>query len=185
MSVRFVVDMNYVISRLGFVIDFLSKATLLGFMAGAAVIVSLQQLKGLLGIVHFTSKMQLVPVLSSVFHQRNEVDSTWESWKKYLKVTFKHSQTCLSKTDHWFTCWAVVLANHCYGSLFSALLIDNKENRTSCSSCLEKYPYRSYRSMTLKIFIMTAEHEKTKTILDFSSFPISISYLINNSSRLT
>lgn len=76
MSVRFVVDMNYVISRLGFVIDFLSKATLLGFMAGAAVIVSLQQLKGLLGIVHFTSKMQLVPVLSSVFHQRNEVDST-------------------------------------------------------------------------------------------------------------
>ncbi|CAI9773630.1 unnamed protein product [Fraxinus pennsylvanica] len=58
--------------RLGFVIDFLSKATLLGFMAGAAVIVSLQQLKGLLGIVHFTSKMQLVPVLSSVFQQRNE-----------------------------------------------------------------------------------------------------------------
>ncbi|KAL8537577.1 hypothetical protein ACS0TY_012629 [Phlomoides rotata] len=58
--------------RLGFVIDFLSKATLLGFMAGAAVIVSLQQLKGLLGIVHFTTKMQLVPVLASVFHHRDE-----------------------------------------------------------------------------------------------------------------
>ncbi|KAH6782139.1 sulfate transporter 3 [Perilla frutescens var. frutescens] len=58
--------------RLGFVIDFLSKATLVGFMAGAAVIVSLQQLKGLLGIVHFTTKMQLVPVLSSVFHHRDE-----------------------------------------------------------------------------------------------------------------
>ncbi|KAI3455401.1 hypothetical protein Pfo_012064 [Paulownia fortunei] len=58
--------------RLGFVIDFLSKATLVGFMAGAAVIVSLQQLKGLLGIVHFTSKMQLVPVLSSVFHHKDE-----------------------------------------------------------------------------------------------------------------
>ncbi|EYU21552.1 hypothetical protein MIMGU_mgv1a002572mg [Erythranthe guttata] len=58
--------------RLGFIIDFLSKATLVGFMAGAAVIVSLQQLKGLLGIVHFTTKMQLVPVLSSVFHQKNE-----------------------------------------------------------------------------------------------------------------
>ncbi|KAK8670055.1 hypothetical protein V6N13_104819 [Hibiscus sabdariffa] len=51
--------------RLGFVIDFLSKATLVGFMAGAAVIVSLQQLKGLLGIVHFTAKMQLIPVLTS------------------------------------------------------------------------------------------------------------------------
>ncbi|KAJ7011746.1 hypothetical protein NC653_001987 [Populus alba x Populus x berolinensis] len=51
--------------RLGFVIDFLSKATLVGFMSGAAVIVSLQQLKGLLGISHFTSKMQFIPVMSS------------------------------------------------------------------------------------------------------------------------
>ncbi|KAE8714710.1 putative sulfate transporter 3.4 [Hibiscus syriacus] len=63
--------------RLGFVIDFLSKATLVGFMAGAAVIVSLQQLKGLLGIVHFTSKMQLIPVLKSVFHHREEW--SWET----------------------------------------------------------------------------------------------------------
>ena len=62
-----------VIFRLGFIIDFLSKATLVGFMAGAAIIVSLQQLKGLLGIVHFTSKMQIVPVLLSVFRQKNEV----------------------------------------------------------------------------------------------------------------
>ncbi|QHN75760.1 putative sulfate transporter 3 [Arachis hypogaea] len=60
------------ILRLGFVIDFLSKATLVGFMAGAAIIVSLQQLKGLLGIVHFTSKMQIIPVLASVFKQKDE-----------------------------------------------------------------------------------------------------------------
>ncbi|XP_044487268.1 probable sulfate transporter 3.4 [Mangifera indica] len=58
--------------RLGFIIDFLSKATLIGFMAGAAVIVSLQQLKGLLGIVHFTAKMQFIPVMSSVFSHRDE-----------------------------------------------------------------------------------------------------------------
>ncbi|KAK1422463.1 hypothetical protein QVD17_25598 [Tagetes erecta] len=58
--------------RLGFVIDFLSKATLVGFMAGAAIIVSLQQLKGLLGIVHFTSKMQIIPVVSSAIQHRNE-----------------------------------------------------------------------------------------------------------------
>ncbi|CAH9115756.1 unnamed protein product [Cuscuta europaea] len=58
--------------RLGFLIDFLSKPTLLGFMSGAAVIVSLQQLKSLLGIVHFTDKMQIVPVLSSVFHHTDE-----------------------------------------------------------------------------------------------------------------
>ncbi|XVF25017.1 hypothetical protein REPUB_Repub13aG0178000 [Reevesia pubescens] len=65
--------------RLGFVIDFLSKATLVGFMAGAAVIVSLQQLKGLLGIVHFTSKMQYIPVMTSVFDHRKE----W-SWQTIM-----------------------------------------------------------------------------------------------------
>ncbi|KAL8230360.1 hypothetical protein R6Q57_000138 [Mikania cordata] len=65
--------------RLGFVIDFLSKATLVGFMAGAAVIVSLQQLKGLLGITHFTNSMQLIPVLSSALQHKNE----W-SWQTYV-----------------------------------------------------------------------------------------------------
>nr|GMD60127.1 probable sulfate transporter 3.3 [Ipomoea batatas] len=48
------------------------RATLVGFMAGAAIIVSLQQLKSLLGITHFTQQMGLVPVLSSVFHRTNE-----------------------------------------------------------------------------------------------------------------
>ncbi|KAL0717280.1 hypothetical protein Bca4012_066602 [Brassica carinata] len=48
------------------------QPTLVGFTAGAAVIVSLQQLKGLLGIVHFTGKMQFIPVMSSVFNHRSE-----------------------------------------------------------------------------------------------------------------
>ncbi|KAD4983083.1 hypothetical protein E3N88_19754 [Mikania micrantha] len=65
--------------RLGFIIDFLSKATLIGFMAGAAIIVSLQQLKALLGITHFTKEMGLVPVMSSVFHHTKE----W-SWQTIL-----------------------------------------------------------------------------------------------------
>nr|CAB3488500.1 unnamed protein product [Digitaria exilis] len=67
------------ILRLGFIIDFLSKATLVGFMAGAAIIVSLQQLKALLGITHFTTDMGLVPVMASVFHHTNE----W-SWQTIL-----------------------------------------------------------------------------------------------------
>jgi sulfate transporter 3 len=55
-------------------VDFLSKATLTGFMGGAAIIVSLQQLKGLLGIVHFTSHMGFVDVMRSVFKRHDE----WE-----------------------------------------------------------------------------------------------------------
>ncbi|KAF5198721.1 Sulfate transporter 1.1 [Thalictrum thalictroides] len=64
---------------LGFIIDFLSKATLTGFMAGSAIIVSLQQLRSLLGIVHFTKEMGIIDVLSSVFHNTNE----W-SWQTIL-----------------------------------------------------------------------------------------------------
>ncbi|XP_048542250.1 probable sulfate transporter 3.4 [Triticum urartu] len=58
--------------RLGFIVDFLSKATLTGFMGGAAVIVSLQQLKGLLGIVHFTTHMGFVDVMASVVRRHSE-----------------------------------------------------------------------------------------------------------------
>ncbi|CAN0900157.1 Probable sulfate transporter 3.4 [Linum grandiflorum] len=65
------------IFRLGFIIDFLSKATLTGFMAGVAVIVILQQLKGLFGIVHFTKQMQIIPVLKSVIQEEKEW--TWET----------------------------------------------------------------------------------------------------------
>lgn len=53
--------------RLGFLVDFLSHAAIVGFMAGAAIIIGLQQLKGLLGISHFTTKTDVVSVLESAF----------------------------------------------------------------------------------------------------------------------
>ncbi|KAG6709843.1 hypothetical protein I3842_06G152800 [Carya illinoinensis] len=52
--------------RLGFLIDFLSHAAIVGFMAGAAVTIALQQLKGLLGINNFTKKTDIVSVMRSV-----------------------------------------------------------------------------------------------------------------------
>ncbi|KAF4348444.1 hypothetical protein G4B88_026971 [Cannabis sativa] len=58
--------------RLGFILDFLSKATLIGFMAGVAILVSLQQLQGLLGLTRSTNEMQLLPVISTLFKYRNE-----------------------------------------------------------------------------------------------------------------
>ncbi|EFJ09638.1 hypothetical protein SELMODRAFT_184503 [Selaginella moellendorffii] len=62
------------ILRLGFIIDFLSHAAVVGFMAGAAITIGLQQLKGLFGITDFTTKTDIVSVLKSVFshtHQWN------------------------------------------------------------------------------------------------------------------
>ncbi|RWV84070.1 hypothetical protein BHE74_00015162 [Ensete ventricosum] len=61
--------------RLGFIVDFLSHATIVGFMAGAATVVCLQQLKGMLGLEHFTTATDLVSVLKSVFTQVHQVHS--------------------------------------------------------------------------------------------------------------
>jgi high affinity sulfate transporter 1 len=47
-------------------IDFLSHAAIVGFMAGAAITIALQQLKGLLGIKHFTTKTDIISVMKSV-----------------------------------------------------------------------------------------------------------------------
>ncbi|XP_019260377.1 PREDICTED: sulfate transporter 3.1-like isoform X2 [Nicotiana attenuata] len=65
------------IFRLGFVVDFLSHATIVGFMGGAATVVILQQLKGLLGLDHFTQSTDVISVLRSVFTQTHEW--RWES----------------------------------------------------------------------------------------------------------
>ncbi|XP_038717335.1 sulfate transporter 1.3-like [Tripterygium wilfordii] len=53
--------------RLGFLIDFLSHAAIVGFMGGAAITIALQQLKGFLGIKKFTKKTDLISVMHSVF----------------------------------------------------------------------------------------------------------------------
>ncbi|KAF8401739.1 hypothetical protein HHK36_012685 [Tetracentron sinense] len=63
--------------RLGFIVDFLSHATIVGFMAGAATVVCLQQLKGILGLEHFTHGTDLVSVMRSVFSQTHMW--RWES----------------------------------------------------------------------------------------------------------
>ncbi|GLT99580.1 hypothetical protein SLE2022_170110 [Rubroshorea leprosula] len=65
------------IFRLGFIVDFLSHATIVGFMGGAATIVCLQQLKGMLGLVHFTHETDLVSVMRSVLSQTHKW--RWES----------------------------------------------------------------------------------------------------------
>ncbi|KAK8654260.1 hypothetical protein V6N13_128231 [Hibiscus sabdariffa] len=58
--------------RLGFIVDFLSHATIVGFMSGAATVVILQQLKGILGLDHFTKSTDIISVFHSVFSQTHE-----------------------------------------------------------------------------------------------------------------
>ncbi|KAJ4727424.1 sulfate transporter 3 1 [Melia azedarach] len=63
--------------RLGFIVDFLSHAAIVGFMGGAATVVCLQQLKGILGLDHFTHSTDIVSVMRSVFTQTHQW--RWES----------------------------------------------------------------------------------------------------------
>ncbi|VAH87800.1 unnamed protein product [Triticum turgidum subsp. durum] len=52
--------------RLGFIIEFLSHAAIVGFMAGAAITIGLQQLKGFLGIAKFTKQSDIISVMESL-----------------------------------------------------------------------------------------------------------------------
>ncbi|KAK6120065.1 hypothetical protein DH2020_046195 [Rehmannia glutinosa] len=63
--------------RLGFIVDFLSHATIVGFMGGAATVVCLQQLKGILGLDRFTHETDIISVMRSVFTQTHKW--RWES----------------------------------------------------------------------------------------------------------
>ncbi|CAN1320374.1 Sulfate transporter 2.1 [Linum perenne] len=65
------------IFRLGFLVDFLSHAAIVGFMAGAAIVIGLQQLKGLLGISHFTNKTDIISVVRAIW------TSVHHSWNPY------------------------------------------------------------------------------------------------------
>ncbi|KAI7749106.1 hypothetical protein M8C21_014263 [Ambrosia artemisiifolia] len=73
------------ILRLGFVIDFLSHAAIVGFMGGAAIVIGLQQLKSLLGITHFTTKTDVVSVLEAVV---NSLGTSWYPLNFVLGCSF-------------------------------------------------------------------------------------------------
>lgn len=68
------------ILRLGFLIDFLSHAAVVGFMGGAAITIALQQLKGFLGIKKFTKKTDVISVMKSVFQS---IEHGW-NWQTIL-----------------------------------------------------------------------------------------------------
>ncbi|KAL6867673.1 hypothetical protein ACP4OV_015697 [Aristida adscensionis] len=61
-----VFQVSFGLFRLGFLVDFLSHAAIVGFMGGAAIVIGLQQLKGLLGLSHFTNNTDVVSVIKAV-----------------------------------------------------------------------------------------------------------------------
>ncbi|GLT43983.1 hypothetical protein SLA2020_179030 [Shorea laevis] len=73
------------IFRSGFLVDFLSHAAIVGFMGGAAVVIGLQQLKGLLGINHFTNKTDVISVIKAVWRS---FEHPWNPYNFILGCSF-------------------------------------------------------------------------------------------------
>ncbi|XP_004512962.1 probable sulfate transporter 3.5 [Cicer arietinum] len=63
--------------RLGILVDFFSHSTITGFMGGTAVILILQQLKGIFGLKHFSSKTNIIAVIQGIIANRHEI--RWET----------------------------------------------------------------------------------------------------------
>ncbi|CAO1945790.1 unnamed protein product [Urochloa humidicola] len=70
--------------RLGLIVDFLSRSTITGFMGGTAAIIIMQQLKGMLGMKHFTPKTDLISVIHSIFQYKHE----WKWQSAVLGICF-------------------------------------------------------------------------------------------------
>ncbi|KAK2997162.1 hypothetical protein RJ639_026198 [Escallonia herrerae] len=72
--------------RLGFLVDFLSHAAIVGFMGGAAIVIGLQQLKGLLGISKFTTKTDVISVLEAVIRSLHHTEIPYKFRSSTIKV---------------------------------------------------------------------------------------------------
>ncbi|XP_047324908.1 probable sulfate transporter 3.5 [Impatiens glandulifera] len=70
--------------RLGILMDFLSHSTITGFMGGTATIIILQQLKGVFGVIHFTTKTDVVSVVRALIAHRHE----WRCESAVLGIIF-------------------------------------------------------------------------------------------------
>ncbi|CAI9109380.1 OLC1v1009193C1 [Oldenlandia corymbosa var. corymbosa] len=87
--------------RLGFLADLLSHAAIVGFMGGAAIMIGLQQLKGLLGTSKFTNKTDIISVLAAVW--RSIHDSVIIS--RDLRI---NQQLIKCQKSNFFLCLAVL-----------------------------------------------------------------------------
>lgn len=150
------------IFRLGFVVEFLSHAATVGFMAGAAVTIALQQLKGLLGIQKFTKKTDIVSVMRSVWTtvDHGVMKNNVQLHSIYVRTCIPHRHTYLvcmftllmTIKASYFTLTtfaininfvlslAVELANDTHRGVVLSLLITCKVHR-KCSITPNKFYY--------------------------------------------
>ncbi|XP_061336560.1 early nodulin-70-like, partial [Gastrolobium bilobum] len=73
--------------RLGFLVDYFSHATIVGFVAATAVSIGLQQLQGLFGIIKSTNKTDLISVVKVIWRFFKD-HSGWHPYNFILGFSF-------------------------------------------------------------------------------------------------
>ncbi|KAL5075753.1 hypothetical protein RYX36_014737 [Vicia faba] len=73
--------------RFGFLVDYLSHATIIGFLAAVAIGIVLQQLKALFGITNFTNKADLISVIKSLWSSYKN-HSEWHPYNFIIGFSF-------------------------------------------------------------------------------------------------
>ncbi|RLN19079.1 sulfate transporter 2.1-like isoform X2 [Panicum miliaceum] len=81
-----VFQISFGLFRLGFLVEFLSHAAIVGFMAGAAIVIGMQQLKALLGLTHFTNNTDVVSVVKAVYSDLH--DDPWHPGNFFIGFSF-------------------------------------------------------------------------------------------------
>lgn len=157
--------------RLGFLIDFLSHAAVVGFMGGAAITIALQQLKGFLGIKKFTQKTSIVAVLQSVFSSAHHGVITHNSFFSSVSFFFTISSYV------WYHClqwnWQTILISISFLIfLLVCKFIVSLQTIHRCLSLIYVFLFWS------DLFIQTGEEEQ-ETVLDSGRSAVAISYYFN------
>lgn len=147
--------------RLGFVTEFLSHASIVGFMAGAAITIALQQLKGLLNITHFTTDTDIVSVMKSVF---TNIDEVHHSFLSLATNTI---------TDHFLILTIALIFQWNWRSIviglaFLAFLIGSKMLVSSIPSSPLEASFSLCKSFMFAIVIVAGSKEE-ETVLDFGN----------------
>lgn len=83
--------------RFGFLVEYISQSTIVGFLAAAAVGIGLQQLRGLFGIVNFTNKTALFSVLKSLWTSfKNQVIRYTDQLQIKQTLQFNHNSNFIN-----------------------------------------------------------------------------------------
>ncbi|CAN4096376.1 unnamed protein product [Withania somnifera] len=171
--------------RLGFLVDFLSHSTITGFMGGTALVICLQQLKGMFGLKHFTSHTDVVHVLRAIYENRKEF--TWQCFLVgVIFLTFlqlsRYVNFCREKKPNLFWVSAiapimVVVIGCLFAYLFHAekygIAIVGKLNKVINPPSLDKLNLDPrYSSVAVKAGIITAMISLAEGIAIGRSFSI-------------